>query len=386
MQFKQSIISWLHHYHIGEVALSLALVFVIVSTVYSHHLVYHMAQSENKQMEIWAEATRQFIQADADTDIDFVSSIIEGNTTIPVYMLDANGQILAMRNVRKPVDDPTTLMGPIEVHIDEQITQYIYYDESITLRQLRLFPLFSLGIIAIFLLTSFIAVKTTQRSQQDRVWAGLSKETAHQLGTPISSLVAWQELLKSRYPQDELIPQMQLDINRLQAIAERFSKIGSIPELTLQPLMPVIEQTIGYMQARVSKKVQIDCLYPEQMRDCQVRLNTSLFQWVLENLLKNALDAMGGVGKITFHITQAPKRIFIDVSDTGKGMERKMFKRIFVPGFTTKQRGWGLGLSLSKRIVEDYHGGKLFVLQSELEHGTTFRIVLKNTEDGATTA
>ena len=386
MQAKQSIISWLHHYHIGEVALSLALIFVIISTIYSHHLVYHMAMSENKQMEIWAEATRQLIQADVNTDIDFVSSIIEGNTTIPVYMLDGNGQILAMRNVIEPVEDPTTLMGPIEVYIDEHTTQYIYYDESITLKQLRLFPLFSFGIIAIFLLTSFIAIRTTQRSQQDRVWAGLSKETAHQLGTPLSSLTAWQELLLLRYPNDELIPQMQLDINRLQAIAERFSKIGSIPELTLQPLIPIIEQTTTYMQARVSKKVKINYLFPDEVSDVQVRLNATLFQWVLENLLKNALDAMGGAGQITLQVTPAGKRIYIDVSDTGKGMERKMFKRIFVPGYTTKQRGWGLGLSLSKRIVEDYHGGKLFVLQSELKRGTTFRIILKYAEDRTATA
>ena len=378
MKRSESLIDRLHYNHVWQIAIALSVFFVGASIFYSNYISLRLAEEENKLMEIWAQATQQFIQADENTDIDFVSYIIEDNTNIPVYMLDANGKILLTRNVRDTVADPTQLHGPIVVDIDENTTQYIYYDDSFALQHLHLFPYVSFGVLALFIIIAFVVIITTQRSEQNRVWVGLTKETAHQLGTPISSLAAWQQLLQQRYPDDEYIPQMQLDITRLQDIAERFSKVGSEPELTLQPLLPVISQTVTYMQARVSKKVLLNTDCDADCLNAQTRLNAPLFQWVLENLIKNAIDAMNGTGNIRLHLHREEQMLTLDVTDTGKGIERNRFKRIFRPGFTTKQRGWGLGLSLSKRIVEDYHGGKIFVYQSVQGQGTTFRILLKN--------
>ena len=364
MNRKQSVIERLHNYRVWEIALTLSSLFVVASILYYNYLFLRLAETETKQMEIWAEATRQLVNADEGTDIDFVSSIIEGNTTIPVYMLDAEGNVLLTRNVTRPVKDPTQLHGPIVVTIDGNTTQLIYYDDSFALQRLQRLPLVSFGVLAVLLLTGLIILYMTQRSEQNRVWVGLSKETAHQLGTPISSLAAWEQLLRERYPDDELIPQLQQDIHRLQAVAERFSKVGSEAELTRQLLFPLVEDTVVYMQSRVSKKVVIHCFCNDEDKTLQADLNAPLFQWVLENLIKNAVDAMSGAGTITLRVHRSNRTIFIDVADTGKGMERKLFKRIFRPGFTTKQRGWGLGLSLSKRIIEDYHRGKLFVQES----------------------
>jgi len=376
---------WQHR--IGLAALLGALVFVVISVIFTNHLARRLAVEESRNMEIWAEATRQLIQADEGTDIDFVSSIIEGNTTIPVYMLDGDGNVLLTRNVRKPVKDPTALYGPIEVDIDERTVQYIYYDESLPLRQLRVLPYIEFGIVLLFVFIAVITIYIGQRSEQDRIWAGLSKETAHQLGTPISSLMAWQELLKSRYPEDGLIPQMQLDIERLNAIADRFSKIGSEPELHAERLAPLLRETVDYMHARTSPRIQMECkMEGLDAEEAVCRVCAPLFQWVIENLLKNAVDAMDGEGAVTVWMKTNDGRILIDVADTGRGIERSLYKRIFMPGFTTKTRGWGLGLSLSKRIIEDYHRGKIFVRQSAPGVGTVFRIVLEESEDGASAA
>ena len=381
-----TLIDRLHYFHVWEIALALTIVFVVISIFYSNYITLRLAEEETKLMEIWAEATRQFIQADENTDIDFVSYIIEDNTNIPVYMLDAEGNILLTRNVTDTVADPTQLHGPIVVEIDENTTQYIFYDDSIALRHLHLYPYISFSILVLFIVIALVVIYTTQRSEQNRVWVGLTKETAHQLGTPISSLAAWQQLLQQRYPDDEYIPQVQLDINRLQAITERFSKIGSEPELTLQPILPIINQTVTYMQARISKKVALSTQCDENCLDAQTLLNAPLFQWVLENLIKNAVDAISGPGSISLRLHSENRTLLIDVTDTGKGIKRNHFKRIFRPGFTTKQRGWGLGLSLSKRIIEDYHRGKLFVYQSVQGQGTTFRIQLKNAINNAPAA
>ena len=381
-----TLIDRLHYFHVWEIALALTIVFVVISIFYSNYITLRLAEEETKLMEIWAEATRQFIQADENTDIDFVSYIIEDNTNIPVYMLDADGNILLTRNVTDTVADPTQLHGPIVVEMDENTTQYIFYDDSIALRHLHLYPYISFSILVLFIVIALVVIYTTQRSEQNRVWVGLTKETAHQLGTPISSLAAWQQLLQQRYPDDEYIPQVQLDINRLQAITERFSKIGSEPELTLQPILPIINQTVTYMQARISKKVSLSAQCDDNCLDAQTLLNAPLFQWVLENLIKNAVDAISGPGSISLRLHSENRTLLIDVTDTGKGIKRNHFKRIFRPGFTTKQRGWGLGLSLSKRIIEDYHRGKLFVYQSVQGQGTTFRIQLKNAINNAPAA
>ncbi|MCQ2331324.1 MAG: ATP-binding protein, partial [Paludibacteraceae bacterium] len=343
-----------------------------------------LRNEEQNRVEIWADATHRLITADDTEDLSFYLSIIEANTTIPVYMVDSAGHILDTRNVKKPVDDPRELNGPIELRISDDIVQYIYYDESTLLTRLKFFPYIEFGIIFLFVLIAVVTLFTAQRSEQDRVWVGLSKETAHQLGTPISSLNAWQELLQTKYPEDELIPEMQRDLERLQVIAERFSKVGSEPELKPAELNKVVEQTVNYMRTRVSNKVTINmvhCAFTGVLGSTIVNLNNPLFSWVLENLIKNALDAMEGKGTITIAMEQEDENIYLDITDTGHGIDRRMFRAIFQPGYTSKKRGWGLGLSLSKRIIEDYHGGKLFVKSSEIGVGTTFRIVLKQTEN-----
>lgn len=361
---------------IGSLVLVLSLVIVAASVLFTNNLARQLAQEEQKNVEVWAEATRQLILADEDTDIDFVTSIIENNTTIPVYMVDEDGKILVCRNVEQPVDDPRTLSGPIELRISPNNVQYIYYDESNLLRQLRYVPYIQFALIFIFIAIAVVMMLTAQRSEQNRVWVGLSKETAHQLGTPISSLNAWQELLSERYPNDELIPQMKTDIDRLHTIADRFSKIGSEPELQETDIVQPLRDTINYMRSRVSKKVEIVAMLPSE--ECLLMLNVPLFEWVIENLIKNAVDAMSGVGKITIDMQQKEEgEVWIDISDTGKGMDKHTLRRIFQAGFSTKQRGWGLGLPLSKRIIEEYHGGRLFVKSTKPGGGTTFRIVLK---------
>lgn len=361
---------------IGSLVLVLSLVIVAASVLFTNNLARQLAQEEQKNVEVWAEATRQLILADEDTDIDFVTSIIENNTTIPVYMVDEDGKILVCRNVEQHVDDPRTLSGPIELRISPDNVQYIYYDESNLLRQLRYVPYIQFALIFIFIAIAVVMMLTAQRSEQNRVWVGLSKETAHQLGTPISSLNAWQELLSERYPNDELIPQMKTDIDRLHTIADRFSKIGSEPELPETDIVQPLRDTINYMRSRVSKKVEIVAMLPSE--ECLQMLNVPLFEWVIENLIKNAVDAMSGVGKITIDMQQKEEgEVWIDISDTGKGMDKHTLRRIFQAGFSTKQRGWGLGLPLSKRIIEEYHGGRLFVKNTKPGGGTTFRIVLK---------
>lgn len=366
---------------ITTIVLSISLIIVLASVVYIGYLSRQLSTEEEKKMAIWAEATRQFILADEGEDIDFYTSIIEGNTTIPVYMTDATGSIILSRNANPKRTDVEGLHGPIEVRIGKDIRQYIYYDDSTLLRQLRYFPAIQLTLILIFLIVGLFALITVQRSEQNRVWAGLSKETAHQLGTPISSLNAWLELLQTEYPSDTMLPQMKRDIDRLGVIAERFSKVGSAPELSETAILPLLQDTVDYMRTRTSSKVAYSLTFEqESLQELSLMLSRPLFVWVIENLIRNAVDAMEGVGSITIHLSEQEDVVRLDVTDTGKGMTRREQQRAFQPGFTTKKRGWGLGLSLSKRIVEDYHRGKLFIQSSELGHGTTFRIVLKKSK------
>ena len=361
------------------------MIIVVVSVLYTNNLARQLAQEEQERVKIWAQATEKLILASPEEDIDFYSTIIERNTTIPVYMLDSAGNVLYIRNVKKPVANPTTLNGPIDIRFTDesgrQIVQYIYYDESTVVTQLRYVPYAQFALIFIFIVLAVFALMSAQRNEQNRVWVGLSKETAHQLGTPISSLNGWQNLLESRYPDDDLIPQMRTDIDRLQTIADRFSKVGSEPELEAVPLVPVLREAMNYMRTRTSSKVAINLsVQPED--GILVLLNKPLFEWVIENLIKNAIDAMDGVGEINFTLSEKEHTVILDVSDTGKGIERRLQRRIFQPGFTTKKRGWGLGLSLSKRIIEDYHRGKLFLKDSQVGRGSTFRIILEKTKNG----
>ncbi len=359
---------------------------IIVSTLFTNKLAKLLAIEEQKKIEIWAEATRQFILADENTNIDFILSIIEGNTTIPVLIVDENDLLLHSRNVVEPkknkaefyknkIADLKEKREAIVVNLGDA-RQYIYYDDSLLLTQLYYFPYIQLGVIVIFLLISFFAFSSTKNAEQNRVWVGLSKETAHQLGTPISSLLAWVDLLRARYVDDKLIPEMSKDVNRLRIIAERFSKIGSAPDLNLVSLNETLLNALQYMNNRSSQKVTIESHFSNE-HPVFVMLNVPLFEWVIENLCKNAIDAMDGIGRIDLYVNHKENDIIIDVQDTGKGIERSKYKTIFSPGFTTKKRGWGLGLSLAKRIIESYHDGKIYVKQSEIGKGTTFRIELK---------
>ena len=372
--------------NISTVILALLLIVVVVSVLYTNNIAKQLADEEHKKMELWAEATRQFILAGEDENIDFLLQVMEGNTTIPVYMVDADYQLLLSRNVDEPKRNVDAFYArkiaalrasqePLEVRISDDMVQYIYYEDSNLLRSLYYLPYIEFSLILAFLAIAVITLIIAQRSEQNSLWVGLSKETAHQLGTPISSLNAWNELLKARYPDDPLLPQMDEDIRRLQVIAERFSKIGSEPELEVHRLLPVINESIDYMRARTSDKVAYT-VRADGADACQVRMCVPLLEWVIENLCKNAIDSMEGVGSITVDVQRVENKVHIDVTDPGKGIDRHRFKTIFRPGYTSKKRGWGLGLSLSKRIIESFHHGKLFVKQSQIGVGTTFRIIL----------
>ena len=369
---------------IGTLVLVIAMMIVAISVLFTNNLARALQIEEQKNMAIWAEATQQLINAGENDDIDFVSSVIEQNITIPVYICDAEGNILASRNVEKQIVESNQLKpedhhGPIELKIDDVTTQYIYWDDSGLLIRLRYVPYAQFALIFIFIAVAVITMLTGQRSEENRLWVGLSKETAHQLGTPISSLNAWQMLLAEKYPDDEYIPQMKRDIDRLQIIADRFQKIGSEPDLNAENLIPVVQSAVTYMRARTSNRITIDdaCLNGVERI---VLLNAPLMQWVVENLMKNAVDAISGNGSITFQLHENEHDVMLDITDTGRGMDSAIQRRIFEPGFTSKDRGWGLGLPLAKRVVEEYHGGKLLLKSSQLGVGTTFRIVLKKPE------
>lgn len=366
-----------------------ALLFVGASAWFTRRLSMQFAQVEKQRMEIWAEATRQLVLADENTDISLYSSIIEANTTIPVYMTDADYHVILTRNVQEPKTDIEEFYAekishlrstqtPIEVRVSPQVTQYIFYEESNLLRQLRWFPWVQMLVVLSFMALIVTYIITSYRNEQNRVWVGLSKETAHQLGTPISSLNGWLELLKTKYPDDELLPDIATDVNRLQLVAERFSRIGSSPTLMPADMRKIVEESVAYMRTRVSNKVEIELTIDEHPVEAYTAsVDAPLMEWVTENLIKNAVDAMNGRGWIGLHLTASGNSIILDVTDTGRGIERKRYRQVFRPGYTTKTRGWGLGLSLCKRIVEQYHRGKIFVHKSVVSKGTTFRVILK---------
>ena len=352
-----------------------AILIAVISLLVSHYLVKDLSNEERKKMEVWAEALHALNHADENTDLSLVLDVMQGNTTIPVIVLNENGGIDDYRNIddtlhleayaqRMKLAGDTIVVG----------SQIVCYDESLLLKRLSQYPYWQLGVVMIFVVVAIFALLSSKKAEQNKVWVGLSKETAHQLGTPISSLMAWVEILKENYPDDELIPEMDKDVKRLERIAERFSKIGSIPEPKDCSMNEVLGHVVDYMRHRVSNKVEIYCQIPDH--DVIVSMNASLFEWVIENLCKNAVDAMGERGQIHLRLMQENQKVVVEVSDTGKGIRKKDLGHVFTPGFTTKQRGWGLGLSLAKRIVEEYHHGRIFVKSSELGKGTTFRIEL----------
>lgn len=368
-----------------------AIVIAVTSLLVSHALVRDLSDEERTKMEVWAQALHALNNADENTDLTLVLDVIQGNNTIPVIVLDPGGNVMDYRNIK--IKAPTladsvayvAALGRqmyqsgkyirIDIGAGKSDYQLVCYDESTMLKRLSSYPYVQLGVVLIFVVVAIFALLSSKRAEQNKVWVGLSKETAHQLGTPISSLMAWVEILKETYPDDALIPEMDKDVKRLERIAERFSKIGSLPEATETSMNEVLEHVIDYMDRRTSSQVEILRQFPEH--DVRVRMNASLFEWVVENLCKNAVDAMEGHGRIVLSLSEDNGRVIVDVSDTGKGIRRKDIKNVFKPGFTTKKRGWGLGLSLAKRIVEEYHNGRIYVKSSEVGRGTTFRIELR---------
>ena len=387
----KTIMQWVNRIkQIKIVLVVMAVVIALLSLGVSHYLVRDLSHEEEQKMEVWAEAMRTLNEATEETDLNLVLTVINGNNTIPVIVVDKDGAVQTFRNVEIPVSVDTLafletmaqdMIGskePIRILLDENnVNDYIEicYDESLLLKRLASYPYVQLGVVLIFVVVAIFALLSSKKAEQNKVWVGLSKETAHQLGTPISSLMAWTEILRDKYADDELIPEMSKDVNRLQIIAERFSKIGSMPEPKEESLNEVLGRVVDYVERRTSNKVQIVRNIPSD--NIVVRINASLFEWVIENLCKNSIDAMDGQGMITLSVQETDKKVLIDVEDTGKGISKSHYKSVFTPGFTTKKRGWGLGLSLAKRIVEEYHRGRIYVKTSELNKGTIFRIELK---------
>jgi len=364
-----------------------AIIIAAASLLVSNFLVTDLQREEQNKMQVWAKAMHALSIADENTDLALVTAVIEGNNTIPVIVLDDQGNLADYRNIDMP-NRPDSLdyvagygrrmqaAGKfIKIEYDDNSGyQLVCYDESNMLKRLTQWPYVQLGIVMIFVVVAIFALLSSKRAEQNKVWVGLSKETAHQLGTPISSLMAWAEVLKETYPDDDLIPEMEKDVKRLELIADRFSKIGSLPEPTDTEVGELLDRVIAYMDRRTSQKVTIKGHYPGH--PVLLKLNASLFEWVIENLCKNAVDAMEGSGKIDLWLLEENDIVAIEVVDNGKGIRSRDLKNVFRPGFTTKKRGWGLGLSLAKRIVEEYHKGHIYVKSSELGRGTTFRIEL----------
>jgi len=391
------------------VFLAISLLLVALFLYISNNLVKDLAQQERERMEIWANATQELAtlgsggETDEDgnpigggTDVDFLLSIIEGNHNIPVLLVDDQDNILQHRNFRlpEPVDSLAFEISPgnmdylnkklqhlknsknkIDIKIDEETTQYLYYEDSTLLRRLAYFPYIQLAVLILFFAIAYFALMSIKKAEQNKVWVGLSKETAHQLGTPISSLMAWTQLLDSMGVDKSIVIDMDKDVKRLSTIADRFSKIGSMPDKELTSINEAVESSLEYMRVRIPKRVTLS-IHTNDQTNCGVMLSQTLFAWVMENLTKNAVDAMDGEGKLDITVEDSPHNAVILVKDTGKGIPRKNFKNVFNPGFTTKKRGWGLGLTLVKRIIEEYHNGQIYIQESEVGKGTTFCIEL----------
>ncbi len=373
-----------------------AIIIGVASAWYTNILVQELAEEERNKIETWAKATEYLATPDLEGGQNdaFFLDIIQNNKTIPVITVDEDGKVNSVRNLR-PVEGLLldSLSKKIQKYLDRQLAimkdkhepitiympesrQYLYYKDSVVLTRIQFFPLVQLAIIFLFILVAYFAFNSSRRAEQNQVWVGMSKETAHQLGTPISSLMAWIELMKMKETDQRLLSEVEKDVHRLETIADRFSKIGSAPVLIPENLLLVLNHSVTYLEKRSSNKVLFDLQFGD-FDELFVPLNVSLFEWVVENLCKNAIDAMGGVGKISISVSDQGQVVYVDIADSGKGVPKTNYKLIFQPGYTTKPRGWGLGLSLVKRIVENYHKGKIFVKSSEVNKGSTFRIVLK---------
>lgn len=365
-----------------------ALIIGGASLFYTSRLASELRREETLKMELWAKANRQFARSDIDEQsLELVFEIIQNNTTVPLIIADSNDTIYFHRNLELPQKNRAAFLSqelrkmkqgrePIEIDLGDNQMQYLYYSDSILLRKLRWFPIVQLIVVVLFVLLAYWAFSAARRWEQDQVWVGMAKETAHQLGTPTSSLLGWVELLELKKVEPSLVEEMRHDIQRLQIITARFSKIGARPELKSMDITDMLHDVIRYMEHRLSKGVEICVQPPESMETAEISVNRPLFEWVIENISKNAADAMEGKGTLTFSWGNYKNQTFIDITDTGKGIARKFQKTVFKPGYTTKKRGWGLGLTLVRRIVEDYHNGRIFVKESSPGKGTTFRILI----------
>lgn len=361
-----------------------AVLFAVVSLLVSDRLVRLMGQEERRKMEIWAAATQAVASNDYEQSLYFASRILESNTTIPMILVDGQGRILSYNNIELPRRNPEKYLyqklaefraGYPPIKIENITTEYLYYSDSSTLQQLLLFPYVQVAVFLVILGISLLAITSMKRADQNHIWEGMSRETAHQLGTPISSLIAWRELLALQGVDPSVLSEMGKDIERLEVIADRFQKVGSAPKLLPVDLGELLHKSVDYLRPRISQQVQI-AIIDEPNEAVIVPLSEALIAWVFENLVKNAVDAMQGKGEITIRYRQRGKEVYIDLRDTGRGMPLSQYEAIFRPGYTTRQRGWGLGLSLARRIVEDYHHGRIYVRESREGQGTTFRIEL----------
>ena len=388
------VVGWINQYSaVRIVVIIVAIFFAVVSLVISDRLVSQMAEEERHKMELWAVATQSVTSNDYEESLLFASRIIESNTTIPMIQVNARGEIINYNNIDLPRTDPSRYLyqklkefreGYPPIEIDYGLgKEYLYYSDSTTLKQLLLFPYVQVAVFLIILGVSVLAIVSLKRADQNFIWEGMSRETAHQLGTPISSLMAWRELLMAQAVDPMVVQEMGKDIQRLEMIADRFQKIGSSPKLEPCDLGVLVMKAVAYLQPRISKGVSISVL-DEPEEAVYVLASEQLIAWVFENLIKNAVDAMQSKGAISIRYGAGEEHAFIEIQDTGKGLPRAQWEKIFRPGYTTRQRGWGLGLSLARRIVQDYHKGRIYVRHSELGVGTTFRILLtlspQNTE------
>lgn len=363
-----------------------AILLGVGSLIYTQNLVRSLKNEERKKVRMWAEATRLINSADSTQNLDFLLSIIENNNTVPVILTDGHDNIIAARNVESGETDSGNLdqklvkmkseNDPIIIDLGGGFSNRIYYKDSIILTQLIYYPYVELGLIIMFILVSYQALSSSRKAEQNREFVGMSKETAHQLGTPTTSLSGWVEILQNDYPQIPVTKELAMDVKRLEKVTERFSKIGSKPDLSEENIINLVENSVNYLKSRSSNKVLFVLTFSPG-DEIIVPVNPALFEWVIENVCKNAIDAIEGSGEVTIRVSEAEKYALIDISDTGKGIPKSAYKKIFNPGYTTKKRGWGLGLSLSKRIIDDYHNGKIFVKSSELGKGSVIRILMK---------
>ena len=366
------------------------LIFAIIIGIFSlfvtNSLVKSLAYEEKKKIEIWAYATNQMVNISDDGNFSLAIKVMESNENIPIILADENDSILNHRNLN-PINEITdeylqkqlAIMKeqnePIEIQVFEDYKQLLYYKDSILLTRLKYYPMFQLGLITLFMFIAYLAFSSARKAEQNQVWAGMAKETAHQLGTPLSSLMAWVELLKSKEETKDMVLEMEKDVARLETITDRFSKIGSKPTLKDENIVQVVEKATNYLKSRLPEKVLIE-LHSEKP-SIIVPVSVVLLNWVIENICKNAVDAMKGEGLIKIEMEEDESHVKIQINDTGKGIEPELISSIFKPGVTSKKRGWGLGLSLSKRIIEEYHKGKIFVKSSVEGKGTTFSVLLQ---------